>query len=88
VPVFWVECDEDRALAILIADNRTSDIGQWDELALTDILQDLAKVDMLIETGYDHEDLQKLMMSDEQGEPREKKEVICPKCGTRISGKE
>ena len=88
VPVFWVECDEDRALAILIADNRTSDIGQWDELALVDILSDLAKADMLIETGYDHEDLQKLMMDGEQKEPGEKKEVICPKCGTRISGKE
>ena len=56
----WVECDDERALAILVADNRTSDIGRWDEQGLirlavgledvedlkTDLLRGLAALDI------------------------------------------
>lgn len=87
VPVFWVDCDDDRALAILIADNRTSDIGRWDEQGLVDILSDLHQSNMLLGTGYDAEDLAKLL-GDTENEQVEKEErlIECPKCGERFSG--
>jgi ParB-like chromosome segregation protein Spo0J len=89
VPVFWVDCDDDRALAILIADNRTSDIGRWDEQGLIDILSDLNQSDMLLGTGYDAEDLAKLL-GDSPFEEKEKTDsglVTCPKCGEKFSSK-
>jgi ParB-like chromosome segregation protein Spo0J len=86
VPTFWVDCDDQRALAILVADNRTSDIGSWNEEALKDILVGLDAADMLIETGYDREDLEKLLAEmPAPPEAQPKPEIICPKCGTRIS---
>ena len=86
VPVFWVECDDERALAILVADNRTSDIGRWDEQGLIDILSDLQQSDMLLGTGYDDEDLAKLLgdVGSEQVE-KEERLIECPKCGERFS---
>ena len=86
VPVFWVDCDDERALAILIADNRTSDIGRWDEQGLIDILSDLQQSDMLLGTGYDDEDLAKLLgdVGSEQVE-KEERLVECPKCGECFS---
>jgi ParB-like chromosome segregation protein Spo0J len=86
VPVFWVECDDERALAILVADNRTSDIGRWDEQGLIDILSDLQQSDMLLGTGYDDEDLAKLLgdVGSEQAE-KEERLIECPKCGERFS---
>jgi len=89
VPVFWVDCDDERALAILIADNRTSDIGRWDEQGLIDILSDLQQSDMLLGTGYDDEDLAKLL-GDAGSEVVEKDErlIECPKCGERFSANE
>ena len=86
IPVFWVDCDDDRALAILIADNRTSDIGRWDEQGLVDILSDLHQSNMLLGTGYDAEDLAKLL-GDTESEQVEKEErlIECPKCGERFS---
>jgi ParB-like chromosome segregation protein Spo0J len=89
VPVFWVDCDDERALAILIADNRTSDIGRWDEQGLIDILSDLNQSDMLLGTGYDTEDLAKLL-GDSPFEEKEKTDsglVTCPKCGEKFSSK-
>lgn len=89
VPVYWVDCDDERALAILIADNRTSDIGRWDEQGLIDILSDLQQSDMLLGTGYDDEDLAKLL-GDAGSEVVEKEErlIECPKCGERFSANE
>jgi hypothetical protein len=86
VPVFWVDCDDERALAILIADNRTSDIGRWDEQSLIDILSDLQQSDLLLGTGYDDDDLAKLL-GDVRSEQVEKEErlIECPKCGERFS---
>lgn len=89
VPVYWVDCDDQQALRILIADNRTSDIGRWDEEALKDILVGLDASDMLLGSGYDQEDLAKLL-GEENTEEVEKEErlVTCPKCGEKFSAKQ
>ena len=35
-PVAWVDCDDERARRILVADNRSSDLAVWDDEALAD----------------------------------------------------
>lgn len=90
VPVFWVDCDDAQALRILVADNRTSDIGIWNEEDLKEILIGLDAKDMLIGTGYDKEDLQK-MIADIESEDQTESEprlVTCPKCGEKFNAKE
>lgn len=50
VPVIWVDADDEQALRILLADNRTNDLAGYDEAALAEILKGL---DSLEGTGYD-----------------------------------
>ncbi len=51
VPVIYLDVDDDTALAILLADNRTSDLGGYDEKELARILNDARNA--LDGTGYD-----------------------------------
>ena len=55
VPVFWVDVDDDRALRILLADNRTNDVASYDDQALADLLTDLSQGTErgLAGTGFD-----------------------------------
>lgn len=54
VPVVWVDVDDERALRILLADNRTSDLGTYDDAELAELLKNLAAgQDGLVGTGYD-----------------------------------
>lgn len=39
VPVIWLDCDDDRAKRILIADNRSSDLATWDNPTLIALLK-------------------------------------------------
>lgn len=57
VPVFWVDVDDDTALRILIADNRTSDLATYDDAALVDLLTRLDTDENLDGTGYSANDL-------------------------------
>lgn len=50
VPVIWVDCDDERALRILLADNRTNDLAGYDEAALAELLGSLPSLEG---TGYD-----------------------------------
>src|ERR1035438_4270482 len=54
VPVFWLDVDDDRALRILLADNRTNDIAGYDEEILAELLKGM---DDLSGTGWDDEAL-------------------------------
>lgn len=58
VPVTWVDVDDDRARAIVARDNRTSDLGEYDDEALLALL--LEAGDELALLGYDDADLQAL----------------------------
>lgn len=59
IPVIWVDCDADEARRIMVADNRTSELGEFDMEKLTSLLEgfdgDLAG------TGYSMDDLQDLL---------------------------
>jgi hypothetical protein len=87
LPVYWIECDEDRALAILLADNRLSDLASYDNDALLDILSDVQAAGMLLETGYDEDDLRKMIEPPTLPEDKPTKEIQCPECGAKFNAK-
>lgn len=62
VPVIYVECDADAAKRILIADNRSSDLADWNSQALAELL-DSIRSDQgdLTGTLYDQEDYDRLI---------------------------
>lgn len=98
VPVAWVDVDKNEAMKILLADNRTNDLAQYDNDVLAELLADLKLTDTLDGTGYDSSFLDGLI--DEQIEtvnrtpPEDFKqfdenietEHRCPKCGYEWSG--
>lgn len=58
----YVDCDDDRALRILLADNRTNDLASYDDNALADLLKELATSELgFIGSGYDGDDLDRLL---------------------------
>lgn len=61
IPVTWVDVDDDRALRILLADNRTNDLASYDDEALALLLKELADGAGLGGTGYDGDDLDHLL---------------------------
>lgn len=61
VPVLWVDVEDEAALCILLADNRTNDLAGYDEPALAELLEELEKVGSLANTGYDAHDLDRLL---------------------------
>jgi len=61
VPVAWVDVDDDHALRILLADNRTNDVASYDESQLASLLAELNESCGLEGTGYKPEDLEQLL---------------------------
>ena len=63
VPVIrGVDFENDtEAESYLIADNRTVELGGWDDAALASLLSDLAAQDALMGTGFDGEDVDRLI---------------------------
>jgi len=54
--------DDDEALRILIADNRTTDLALYDDAELANLLKQLAQTDGgLLGTGFDGDDLDELL---------------------------
>jgi len=64
VPVIWLDVDDDRALRILLADNRTSDVATYDDPKLASLLQEiLTDTGTLEGTGFDGDALDELLAS-------------------------
>src|SRR5690606_1183211 len=62
IPVAWVDVDDDAALRILLADNRTNDLASYDDHALAELLQGLmTETGTLDGTGYDGDVLDELL---------------------------
>lgn len=66
----WSSKDDAEAEAFLLAANRITEVGGWHDDQLAEMLQDLAKAgaDSFIGTGYDADDLDRLI-SDLNAEP-------------------
>ena len=62
VPVIYVDVDDERAMRILLADNRTNDVASYDGETLADLLEHLESTDEgLAGTGYDGDALDELL---------------------------
>jgi hypothetical protein len=58
LPVVWVDVDDEMARRILVADNRTSDLGSYDDALLIEILSELSLTETSLDgTGYTRDDL-------------------------------
>ena len=80
-----IDCDDEQARRIVLADNRTAELAGYDEQALADLL---AQMDGdLAGTGWDQGALDELLKKfepaseDEQGELDRFQTVTCPECG-------
>jgi len=61
----FVECTDEEAARIVAADNRTADLGGYDDELLADLLAELAETDLgLAGTGYDDKFLASLLADD------------------------
>lgn len=60
IPVIWLDIDDLAAKRYLLADNRTSDLGNYDNAILVDLLEHMAQEDSLLGTGYADYDLEML----------------------------
>ena len=63
IAVAWVDVDDDTAARIVVADNRTSDLGTYDTDELAGLLGDLPD---LTGTGYDADDLNDMLIAVEE----------------------
>ncbi len=64
VPVVWVDCDDDRALRIMLADNAVGDAATNNEAALAELLAELAGTEAgLAGTGFSPDDLDSLIQN-------------------------
>ncbi|MGI9459096.1 MAG: ParB/RepB/Spo0J family partition protein [Pirellulales bacterium] len=61
VPVIFVDCDDDEAKRILLADNRTSDLGVYDDELLLELLTDVQALDQLDGTGWGDDDIAEML---------------------------
>jgi DNA modification methylase len=68
IPVVWVDCSDEQALRIMLADNRTTRLGHDDPALLSDLLRELSETnDGLVGTAYDGEALSSLLAQLEGG---------------------
>lgn len=63
IAVVFSDLDDLEAKAYAIADNRTSDLGTYDDERLARILTELASAGSLVGVGYDGEDVDDLLAS-------------------------
>ena len=62
VPVLYLDVDDEQALRILLIDNRSADLGTYDNQQLADLLEGLSESDHgLAGTGYVPDDLAELL---------------------------
>lgn len=63
VPVVWVDKDDWQARGLLLADNRSSDVGTYDDQLLIQLLQAASDDGLLPGTGYDDHDIESLLVA-------------------------
>jgi hypothetical protein len=96
IEVGYIDCDDDRALRILLADNRANDLATYDTNVLREILEELAATPLLFTgTLFDGDVLDEIIGDIENEIPDSfptvdtdlASEHKCPKCGYEWSGK-
>lgn len=90
--VVWADVDNDRALRILLVDNKASDLAAYNDDGLAQLLEALTLTpDKFLGTGYNSDDLDSLLSmlaSNTEKEKEVEKETsserskpVCPECG-------
>lgn len=98
IDAVFVDVDDDEAVRILLIDNRSADLGSYNDSALGALLTDLSQQTELglSGTGYDGDDLDRLLAdlnlrqhqpSTEPPDPRPgHNDYRCPECGHEWEG--
>jgi ParB-like chromosome segregation protein Spo0J len=97
IAVVTSDDDEQTAKAFALADNRTSDLGHYDNEALAELLMEISSdLDLLYDTGYDEKFLEALLKPTTITEDIEEFDTIdpdemetayrCPSCNYEWSG--
>lgn len=92
IAVVWVDDDDTTAKAFALADNRTAELGGYDDAALEAMVRDVLEFDaeLLADIGWAGEELEALLdivptfePLDEEELPRldQRAPVSCPSCG-------
>jgi hypothetical protein len=83
VPIIELDCDDDTALRIMLADNRTAALATTDDDALGSILRDLLDTSGIQGTGYDADDLDDLLteLDTPTNATPTPPPITCPSCG-------
>jgi hypothetical protein len=77
VPVMALDVDDDAALKILLADNRTADKATYDEAELAALLKDVLAASDLSGTGWTGADLDKMIASSiDMADQTEEKKLV------------
>lgn len=63
IAVVWVDDDETMSKAFALADNRTAELGDYDQQALADLIQDVGSVDpeLLVASGWSEDAVAELV---------------------------
>ena len=90
VPVLWVNVDDATALRIMLADNRSADLGSYDENALSALLIGIVEregVEGLTGSLYDGDALDELLANDEPLKLSQPSATVhtCPQCGCEFT---
>ena len=90
LPVVWLDgLTPEQEVKILLADNRTADMGTYDDAVLSDLLQSLADAGDLLGTGYDAGALDALLASlASPQEPQPQEEPTSPPSGATAQAKD
>lgn len=97
LPTIWLDVDDATALAVLVGDNRTAELATWNDPMLLATLQQIQNDGLLAGTGYDGDDLDRLIADanpnfDPLDEPEGSRldklaPVTCPSCGHEFEPK-
>ena len=63
ITTHFIDCDDDAAMRILLADNRANDLASYDDAALAEVLKELNSTELSLDgTLFDGDDLDELIV--------------------------
>jgi ParB-like chromosome segregation protein Spo0J len=93
LPILEVDVDDETAMRILLADNRVSDLAEWDDAPLRELLAEIGVQQGTLEgTGFDASALRRLEAELDKQPPPDlpleagHAEYRCPSCGHTWAG--
>ena len=90
VPVAFADVDDATAIKIMLADNRISDLADWNYPMLSELLSSIVTTGIGLDgSGYDEDALDAISegLKDKPKKERKPTDYRCPKCGHMWSGK-